>query len=176
MADEWGPWISDLVDVCPIKGSIFWKHRMRHLFPNEKEWRRWNIRYAHQPAFNHKNAKGYLMGAIGGKGYLAHRVIWAFATGRFPTKELDHINGKKDDNRIINLREVSRIENCRNTARRKDNVSGKAGVHFDGSSWVARIGHGSGRKHLGSFPLLADAIAAREAAEVELGYTARHGR
>ena len=45
---------------------------------------------------------------------LFHRVVWAHCYGRFPTGQLDHINGVKTDNRIENLREVTDSENKRN--------------------------------------------------------------
>lgn len=42
-----------------------------------------------------------------------HRAAWALYYGRWPT-EIDHLNGIKTDNRLCNLREVSRSENGQN--------------------------------------------------------------
>lgn len=45
--------------------------------------------------------------------YLAHHVAWFFTYGYWPS-EIDHINHDRADNRIANLREVTRAENLRN--------------------------------------------------------------
>ena len=44
-----------------------------------------------------------------------HHVVWVWHHGRFPEKQLDHIDGDPTDNRIGNLREVSDHENKMNT-------------------------------------------------------------
>ena len=59
-----------------------------------------------------------------------HRLVFFLVHHRFP-KETDHINGIKTDNRIENLREVSRSENEANKLRRwkKNPDSGLPGIH-----------------------------------------------
>ena len=42
-----------------------------------------------------------------------HRLVWALVYGRFP-KQIDHLNGIKTDNRLVNLREVTTSENDQN--------------------------------------------------------------
>lgn len=54
---------------------------------------------------------GYWRVYIRNKAYYLHRLIWLYHYGKFPSKELDHINGDKSDNRIENLREVSHKDN-----------------------------------------------------------------
>ena len=43
-----------------------------------------------------------------------HHAVWAVCKGRFPERQIDHVNGNKRDNRIENLREVSDSENKMN--------------------------------------------------------------
>ena len=60
------------------------------------------------------DAYGYRVIKIAYKAYKEHRLIWLLVHGRLPDKDLDHINGVKDDNKIDNLREATRQENCYN--------------------------------------------------------------
>ena len=72
--------------------------------------------------------------------YRVHRVIWLMAYGRWPDGDVDHINGDKRDNRLENLRAVSRQVNLQNQRKaHQDSKSGYLGVHFNKGKWVARI-------------------------------------
>lgn len=57
---------------------------------------------------------GYLIIKIKGKQFKAHRLVWFLCKGYFPVNEIDHINRNRLDNRIENLRDVTRLENARN--------------------------------------------------------------
>jgi hypothetical protein len=59
---------------------------------------------------------GYRQIKILGKNYLEHHLVWYLHTGLWPTSDIDHVNRKRDDNRIENLREVSRQFNSFNNA------------------------------------------------------------
>lgn len=48
----------------------------------------------------------------------AHRLAWLYVYGEWPTMDIDHINRDPTDNRICNLRHVSRSENNRNRVLR----------------------------------------------------------
>jgi hypothetical protein len=76
------------------------------------------------------NSKGYVHVMINGVLFKAHRVIWLLVYKVWPTDQIDHINGNKRNNTIVNLREVSRQENQRNAKLRRDNASGVVGVSF----------------------------------------------
>jgi len=88
-----------------------------------------------------KNGEGYIQVQVKKRAYLAHRVAWFLTHGNWPENDIDHINGDKTDNRIKNLRDVSKSMNQRNAKRRIDNTSGIIGVrrvvHKNTPYWVA---------------------------------------
>jgi hypothetical protein len=92
--------------------------------------------------------------------------------------ELDHINGDKGDNRIVNLREVTRAENNKNKSRYKQNSSGFTGVgwHKVTKKWAAKIRVDGRDYHLGVFASIEAAKEARAAAEKHYGFHENHGR
>ena len=110
---------------------------------------------------------GYVNLGVAGKLYLAHRLAWMYVHGEWPAGEMDHINRVRNDNRIANLRIVTRSQNCHNSFQHKRNLSGCTGVSFDlkACKWHARIYRNGKTKNLGYFVHLADAIAARKVAE-----------
>jgi hypothetical protein len=120
----------------------------------------------------------YLAIQLDGYRTRSHRWAWFYVHGEWPTKELDHINGNKRDNRISNLRAVSRSENCRNIAMNRKNTSGVMGVvwHKPSERWKAEIGVNGKRKCLGYFMRRVDAVCARKAAELTYNYHPNHGR
>lgn len=121
---------------------------------------------------------GHLVISYKGKIYLAHRLAWLFYYGDWPKRNIDHINGVPDDNRIKNLRDVTHAENLRNCKKRVDNTSGTTGVvfHKPTSKWQAR-GYSKGKaKSIGLFEDKQDAIAARKDWEKSNGFHKNHGR
>ena len=59
-----------------------------------------------------------------------HIAVWAVCKGRWPTMQLDHLNGNPSDNRIENLRECSQRDNNLNMYLpwRPNKVTGVPGV------------------------------------------------
>jgi hypothetical protein len=97
---------------------------------------------------------GYIQIGFKGKLYRAHRLAWYFINGEFPSKDIDHINEIKTDNRIINLRLATQSENRQNvSAAHKDSKSGFLGVHWCNTKnmWIAKIQVLGKRKYLGSY-------------------------
>jgi hypothetical protein len=62
---------------------------------------------------------GYRTVWVNNKQYYEHRIVWIMHHGDIPIGlEIDHINLTRNDNRIENLRAVSRSENMRHTTSR----------------------------------------------------------
>jgi len=110
---------------------------------------------------------GYLQIGIQSRPHKAHRLAWLYVYGSWPKDQIDHINRKRSDNRIYNLREVTNKQNGQNAGKYSHNTSGHPGVswHKRDSRWVAQIMHNQKQIHLGYFASLEEAIAARKAAE-----------
>lgn len=115
------------------------------------------------------SGNGYRYVGIDGKRLLEHRVVFAMTHGRVPSKHIDHINGNKTDNRPENLRECTHSENLQNVGMRSDNTTGVRGVSWDRrrKKYAAELILQGRKKYLGRFDTLAEAAAAREAAEIK---------
>jgi hypothetical protein len=92
------------------------------------------------------------------KHYQLHRVAWFLYYGEDPgDKEVDHINGVRDDNRIINLRLVTHQQNQQNRKSAK-------GVYKHRNSWQSHFMVNGITHYLGTFPCpLLAGIAYQEA-------------
>ena len=87
------------------------------------------------------------------KKYSAHRLAFLMTTGSFPTQYVDHINGVTADNRWVNLRQASVLENARNRKIRSDSLTGLKGVDFHKKmgKFRARVWANGKRLELGHF-------------------------
>lgn len=174
--------LRQLLRYEPETGKLFWKERDIKWFTGAgpertRSWSRWNKQFSGKEALTADNC-GYRAGRIFERKYQSHRVVWALVKGAWPSGLLDHIDGDRRNNRIENLREVSDIENCRNTARRSDNASGHVGVSWyeRKKKWRAYVAVNGKQQHLGFFISLGDAVAARKEASDRIGFHENHGR
>lgn len=107
--------------------------------------------------------KGYRFVKFHGVLYMTHRVIWEMHNCEIPHgMEVDHLNHIMDDNRIENLRVVTKSINQRNASKRIDNKSGFTGVYWypKYSKWNAYATVNSKRFNLGYFESKQDAYVA----------------
>jgi hypothetical protein len=141
--------LKQLVSYDPETGVFIWKR---------------NGNVAGYPKTN-----GYWQVRINNKYYLMHRLAWLYVHGEFPA-QIDHINRIRNDNRLCNLREVTRCQNQQNRSLQSNNTSGMAGVVYSKkyNSWRARIKANNKYYHLGSFKSFDEAVVARINAQTEL--------
>ncbi len=112
---------------------------------------------------------GYVYICVDSKYYLAHRLAVYYVTGQWPEHQVDHKNGRGTDNRWSNLRGATPSQNQQNRRPSSNNSSGYPGVHQVARSglWVARIGSGAKRVHIGTFETAEAAYAAYVTAKVQ---------
>lgn len=96
------------------------------------------------------NRKGYHQIGIGEIVYKAHRLAWLYVYGAWPANDVDHINGVRNDNRIENLRAVTRSENLQNQRNAR-------GYTRNGGGWMAQIRFTGAQHYLGTFPTESEA-------------------
>jgi len=122
-------------------------------------------------SYTGKYAQVGLLGDV----WLIHRVIWCIVYGSIPVeKEIDHIDRDPSNNKLENLRIVSRRENSFNRGRPANNTSGVIGVGWckQTEKYKATIRVKSKLIHLGYFEDKKDAIAARKEAKIKYKFTA----
>jgi hypothetical protein len=78
-----------------------------------------------------RNTKGHVQIRLDGVLYVAHRLAWLYMNGEFPVNQLDHIDGDKTNNKIVNLRDATNKQNQENVPLQVNNTSGYRGVSFD---------------------------------------------
>ena len=115
-------------------GELYWKNQA-------KPWHKIS---------NHagcKTADGYDRVGYEGKYYMYHRLIWTRAYGAIPKGlVIDHINGNKKDNRLVNLRAVTPQKNQHNRHTAKGYSWCKRDKRF-----ITHIKNNGIKKHIGSF-------------------------
>jgi len=120
--------------------------------------------------YSRKN--GYREVSVLGKKYYNHRLVYLYHYGYMPEGEVDHINRVPGDDRIENLREVSRYCNMRNINNTSANTSSVKGVHYNkiNRTWVAQIRANNKTSHIGASKSFIEAVCLRLAAEQCLGW------
>jgi len=173
--------LKELLDYDPDTGLFTWKERVGS---GRDKWfnvmfagkmagsKKTDIKLKHYKTINVKinlNKKRYA--------FLAHRLAWLYMTGKWPDKQIDHINGDSTDNRWFNLRNITGSENCRNKKINNNNKSGFTGVYWrkDANKWRAAIKTHGKKISLGCFTDKQDAIDARKEANIKYGFHENHG-
>lgn len=101
---------------------------------------------------------GYCEVGLHGKSYKAHRLIFMMFYGFLPN-QVDHIDRKRLNNKIENLREATNCLNQWNLSTRKDSKSGIKGIRWypNYKKWVADCKVNGKRHHIGYFENLEEA-------------------
>lgn len=135
---------------------------------------------------------GYYITKIDGHGYLNHRIIAVLFGMKVDGMLVDHIDRRRHNNNVENLRVIDALENSKNRSnnKRQHSVSGTTGVSLsvvkykdkEYIGWVAEWReHGKHKTKYfscsgkNSDEVLLEAKKYREMKEIELGYYTGHG-
>lgn len=158
-------------------GLLSWLPRPREHFASSHSY---NMSRALGPGrtAGTKTGHGYIQIQLDGVLYYAHRIVWAIYYGQGPVKHIDHINGRRDDNRILNLRDVTEPVNGRNKVLRSDSASRITGVYWNAQrgKWQAQVSANGAAYYLGLYDDLNDAVEARKRANKKLDFSPLHGQ
>lgn len=94
---EWLARLKQTVAYDPATGEFTFIARRGHKKPGSRA--------------GYLNPNGYVRITACGRYAWAQQVAWYFITGAWPTKEVDHENGVRHDNRAENLREATQTQN-----------------------------------------------------------------
>lgn len=158
--------ISKVLKYDPISGTLIWISNLhsKRAIPNSR-------------AGSLVKTTGYRSITLFGYSYLEHHLIWFIYHGVWPSGQIDHINQIRDDNRISNLREVSKSENARNRKRRSQTVTGEHGIWYNRRThkYVAEITLHGKKVYQKSFDDPDEAVRARKEQSLKLGFHENHG-
>lgn len=158
------------------------QERLKELFDYDSEgWlirRSTGLRVKCSPTTGHR----YLRISIDGKPQSLHRTIYIWHFGK-PEKNVDHVDGNRENNKIENLREATQQQNCLNRKHKTTSKSPYKNLYLQAPTknaewkrnWVVSINVAGKRKYIGSFEdlELADLVAT-EARDKFHGQFARH--
>lgn len=115
---------------------------------------------------------GYRVVKLDDQIFKEHRIIWAYCTGEWPAVEIDHVDGDKTNNRVSNLRTVTRNGNAQNL-RGGRGKSPLLGAHWntEAGRWRSKIVADGKQKFLGYFSTPEEAHEAYLRAKRELHST-----
>lgn len=155
-------YLKSILDYNPTTGAFTWKEKRNSFGGKAKKGAPAGGLIKH----------GYHGIRIDGKLYPSHRLAWLYVYGVMPICELDHIDTRKSNNAIDNLREVVHAWNAMNTSFRSNNTSGIRGVYYNKrvNLWEAKLTLGYKEKHLGYHKDFDDAVCARLAGEQCVGW------
>lgn len=147
----------EVLDYCVESGVFVWKKSRGNRANGQKA--------------GTAQSNGYWTIIVDRTPHLAHRLAWFYVHAAWPPEDIDHINGIRTDNRIENLRAVSRSQNMQNQrGPRSNNITGFLGVrrnHKRFSAFIKAVKNAPA-KYLGTYDTPEDAHAAYMTAKAAL--------
>lgn len=153
-------------------GELVWRPRGIEMFKSHRSYKTWNTRFSGRSA-GHITDDGYVRVTVCGTFQQVHRIVWIMHCGPIPAdKEIDHVNGVRNNNRRANLRLCRRSQNNINTRVMTTNPHKVRGVYALPSGYRARIRARGRQIYLGVYPTVG--LAAVSYAKASLQHFGKH--
>lgn len=122
-------------------------------------------------------ASGYRHITLYGTTYGEHIICFYLHHRRWPEGHVDHGNHIRDDNRAVNLEDVTFLQNMRNRAALKTSITGNQGVWYckRRERYVAEITMNRKKVWQRTFKSATEAATVRAEKLLELGFHENHG-
>ena len=117
------------------------------------------------------NSNGYHKIRVDGVEEFSHHLAWLYVYNVWPKDQIDHIDGNRANNRLVNLREATQSQNLQNQRKaQSDNKSGLLGAYWNkkAKTWFSQIKVNGKSISLGCYDSKEDAHRAYLASKVEL--------
>ena len=130
--------LREILEYQPETGLFFWKKKRNGISVGQLA--------------GGKDRDGYIRIRIDNVKYAAHRLAWMYIHNDFPKNFIDHINGIKIDNRICNVRDVTRSENMQNLFKPQGrNIYIGVYKNQNANTWYSKIEINGKQIRLGTF-------------------------
>jgi hypothetical protein len=130
--------LREILEYQPETGLFFWKKKRNGISVGQLA--------------GGKDRDGYIRIRIDNVKYAAHRLAWMYIHNDFPKNFIDHINGIKIDNRICNIRDVTRSENMQNLFKPQGrNIYIGVYKNQNANTWYSKIEINGKQIRLGTF-------------------------
>ena len=142
-------------------GKVFWIDATKH-------HKRLNGTEAGTPRKTH-HGKSYWHVKVDSYPLKRSHLVFLFATGKWPTLQIDHINGNSLDDRTANLREATATQNAWNHKGRAKKTGLPMGIReIPSGKYQARIARDKKTIHIGLFATIEQAVSAYQNKRKEL--------
>jgi hypothetical protein len=111
---------------------------------------------------------GYVSIQVLGQRVLAHRLVFFYMTGEWPTNDVDHIDGCRTNNRWKNLRQATRAQNLANRSANLNRTLPKNVYLHPNGYYRVKVKMEGKFYHVGYFPDLSKASLAAIKKQKEL--------
>jgi hypothetical protein len=142
--------VKDFFSYEKSTGKLFWKVKRSH-----------NALIGEEAGCVEKR-HGYRVIRVLNHRYKAHRIVWLYVYGKWPSGIIDHINRNKTDNRVENLRDTTTQINNLNKGLSKASKTGIKNItwHTRDNRYRAAFTINGKQKHLGYFKSIEEAMSA----------------